>query len=441
MFFSWLAGYSAPMSQPQPEVGVSRKAAGGDTDLPPLRTIDLFAGCGGLTQGFVEALHEGQAVYRPVAAVELDAAAAATYAVNFSKRFGAHIHQGDIAAWVDQSEALPEADIVLGGPPCQGFSRLGNQDPHDERNQLWRHYLKVVSTVRPMVFVMENVDAFRKSPEFRLLIDETRAGGSLSEYRIFDDLLNSADYGVPQRRFRTIAVGIRKDLLLASDSGSPVCVEEISDLELQSRLIPSPAPGPQRTVWQTISDLVLRKLSPELPARERVVNGQDVAGPFSMDELHLSRNGIKPISMARYRSIPEGGNRFNIPFDLLSPCWKKHKSGSADVMGRLHRDKPSVTIRTEFFKPEKGRYLHPWLHRPITHLEAARLQGFPETFQWCGSRTQIARQIGNAVPVGLGRAIAEHLAPLLLAQRDIHNPRTPRVPRVHKPRRRLAAAA
>ncbi|MFI1563880.1 DNA cytosine methyltransferase [Streptomyces sp. NPDC020490] len=429
------------MSYVHPEVGGSWEALGGDTYLPPLRTIDLFAGCGGLTQGFVDARHDGCAVYRPVAAVELDPAAAATYSVNFAKCFGAHIHQGDIAEWVDRPGAIPEADIVLGGPPCQGFSRLGNQDPNDERNQLWRHYLKVVSTVRPMVFVMENVDAFRKSPEFRLLLDETREGRTLSDYLIFDALLNAADYGVPQRRFRTIAVGVRKDLLVEAESGSIHRIDELTDLELQARLIPSSAGAHQRTVWQTIADLVLRKLSPDLPSRSDTVNGNKIAGPFSMDELHLSRNGIRPISIARYRSIPEGGNRFDIPFELLSDCWKKHKTGSADVMGRLHRDKPSVTIRTEFFKPEKGRYLHPWLHRPITHLEAARLQGFPDTFRWCGSRSQIARQIGNAVPVGLGRAIAEHLAPLLLAQRELQARRTASVSRVRKARRRVPAAA
>lgn len=433
------AGYSAPMSQPQPEVGTSKEEAGGDTGLPPLRTIDLFAGCGGLTQGFVDARHGGRTVYRPVAAVELDRAAAATYAVNFAEKFGAHIHQGDIAEWVDGPGGLPKADIVLGGPPCQGFSRLGNQDPNDVRNQLWRHYLKVVSTVRPMAFVMENVDAFRKSPEFGLLLEETRDGGVLSDYLIYDDLLNAADYGVPQRRFRTIAVGIRKDL--RADVGSSRVIKDLTDMELQAALIPAPSSGLEHTVWQTISDLVLRKLSPELPSRQVTVNGREIAGSFAMDELHLRRNGIKPISMARYRSIPEGGNRFNIPFELLSPCWKKHTSGSADVMGRLHRDKPSVTIRTEFFKPEKGRYLHPWLHRPITHLEAARLQGFPETFRWCGSRSDIARQIGNAVPVGLGRAIAEHLAPLLLAQRERESGSTVTAPRVRKPRRKLAAAA
>lgn len=151
------------MRQPHNEVDAS-EAEEGDPGLPPLRTIDLFAGCGGLTQGFVDAKYGGRPVYRPVAAVELDRAAAATYAVNFTEKFGAHIHQGDIADWVDRPRGLPEADIVLGGPPCQGFSRLGNQDPNDARNQLWRHYLDVVSTVRPMAFVMENVDAFRNSP-------------------------------------------------------------------------------------------------------------------------------------------------------------------------------------------------------------------------------------------------------------------------------------
>lgn len=426
------------MSQPQVEVGVSPTVAVGDADVAPLRTIDLFAGCGGLTQGFVDARHGERAVYRPVAAVELDRAAAATYAVNFGQTFGAHIHQGDIAQWVGRPEGIPEADVVLGGPPCQGFSRLGNQDPNDERNQLWRHYLQVVSTVRPMVFVMENVDAFRKSPEFRLLINETREGGALSEYIVFDDLLNAADHGVPQRRFRTIAVGVRRDLRI--ESASTHKIEDLTELELQATLIPSPSGGPQRTVWQTISDLVLRKLSPELPSRRSPVNGQEIAGPFSMDELHLSRNGIKPLSLKRYRAIPEGGNRFDIPDELLAPCWRKHKTGSADVMGRLYRDRPSVTIRTEFFKPEKGRYLHPWLHRPITHLEAARLQGFPDTFEWCGGRSEIARQIGNAVPVGLGRAIAEHLAPLLLAQRHLQTTNIPRVPRVRQSPRRLPAA-
>ena len=98
----------------------------------------------------------------------------------------------------------------------------------------------------------------------------------------------------------------------------------------------------------------------------------------------------------------------DLPGHLELACWKDFK-GAADVMGRLMWDKPSVTIRTEFFKPEKGRYLHPVAHRTLTHQEAARLQGFPDSFQWCGSKASIARQIGNAVPPPLGEAIARHI--------------------------------
>jgi DNA (cytosine-5)-methyltransferase 1 len=384
-----------------------------DDDTVPsgrFRMIDLFAGCGGLTKGFVDARHDGRALFEPIAAVEIDPAAAATYAANF----GPHVYQGDITAWVRREGGIPRADIVLGGPPCQGFSRLGNQDPSDERNQLWRQYLAVVHEVRPKIFVMENVDAFRRSPEFQLLIDEaTRPGGLLKDYIIRHELISADEHGVPQRRRRTILIGARKDLVAP---GSGERLEELSEYDLLNLLFPVPSQDDPVTVWKTISDLILKKLNSQLPERETMINGRSIQGPFHMGELHLRRNGITAHSLKRYSHIPEGGNRFDIPYNLLSNCWKKHKTGSADVMGRLYRDKPSVTIRTEFFKPEKGRYLHPWLHRPITHLEAALLQSFPMDFKWCGTRNEIARQIGNAVPVGLARVIAEHLAPLLLAQ-------------------------
>jgi len=113
--------------------------------------------------------------------------------------------------------------------------------------------------------------------------------------------------------------------------------------------------------------------------------------------------------LKRFAKIPEHGNRFNLPDELLSPCWRRHVTGTGDVMGRLHLDKPSVTIRTEFFKPEKGRYLHPTEDRVITHYEAAMIQGFPEDYQWVGTREEIARQIGNAVPIPLGQAIGRQL--------------------------------
>ena len=102
--------------------------------------------------------------------------------------------------------------------------------------------------------------------------------------------------------------------------------------------------------------------------------------------------------------------------ELTPGCWLRKKSGGTDLFGRLWWDKPSVTIRTEFFKPEKGRYLHPEQHRPITHREAARLQSFPDSFQFMGSKIEIAKQIGNAVPPLLAEKIADCVDRLLLAR-------------------------
>ena len=99
--------------------------------------------------------------------------------------------------------------------------------------------------------------------------------------------------------------------------------------------------------------------------------------------------------------------------DITPQCWIKKKQGGTDLFGRLWWDRPSVTIRTEFFKPEKGRYLHPEQHRPITHREAARIQSFPDDFIFFGSKTEIAKQIGNAVPVKLAAAIAQKAVEIL----------------------------
>src|SRR6266542_1262605 len=115
--------------------------------------IDLFAGCGGLTAGFT-----GTGRFRSVAAVELDPFAAATYAMNFGED---HVFAGDVADWL--KEGAHEADVVLGGPPCQGFSALGTRNPRDPRNSLWRRYVDTVHRVRPLAFVIENVPQFLTS--------------------------------------------------------------------------------------------------------------------------------------------------------------------------------------------------------------------------------------------------------------------------------------
>ncbi|MEE4424772.1 DNA cytosine methyltransferase [Streptomyces bugieae] len=421
----------------------------------PITVIDLFSGAGGLTQGFLRVAADGSVIaeddsatasaFTPVAAVEVDAAAAMTYAENFGDISGdtAHIYLGDIANWAQ--EDLPKAEVILGGPPCQGFSGLGKENPNDPRNQLWRQYFKVVEKVNPKVFVIENVDRFITSQEFDHLRTEFKEAG----YEICEKLLNSADFGVPQARRRTIIIGTRSDLPMVTHPRP-------THQRVDQPPIPAPRPGgdtqlsfmeplvhshevqnPWVTLAECLKDVTPRVTTTDLPhvtadgtpASVRISRKIEetghldrdfmeriramMPGPFRSSQLHIGRNPTA-LSLARYKAIPRGGNRHHLAHAsqangklLSTESWMNHQSGSGDVMGRLVWEKPSVTIRTEFFKPEKGRYLHPDEHRPITHLEAALIQGFPQNFRWFGSKSQIARQIGNAVPVGLGTAIAK----------------------------------
>jgi DNA (cytosine-5)-methyltransferase 1 len=316
----------------------------------------------------------------------MDVAAAATYAQNHRE---ANVYVGPIQDWLRDAE-VPEVDVIIGGPPCQGFSTLGKQDVEDDRNALWLEYARTIAKAAPRYFVVENVAAFMKSPQFAQFQEAVEPGGMLSEYTFRAQVLNAADYGAHQARKRAVLIGHRRDVSAPN--------------------WPRPTHrGDHPTVRQALRGVGYAWDSVELPERHITFNGRELPGAFRTTELHLGR-AYSPLSRKRFRAIPEGGNRFDIPFDLLAPCWRTHTSGSADVMGRLHWDAPSVTIRTEFFKPEKGRYLHPEADRAITHLEAALLQGFPREYLWVGSKVAIARQIGNAVPLPLGRAIGKVLA-------------------------------
>ncbi|MFJ2675218.1 DNA cytosine methyltransferase [Streptomyces sp. NPDC087525] len=388
-----------------------------------IKVVDLFAGAGGFSAGFraYEPTGPGSSPFRSVAAVEFDEAAAATYAENFGS---AHVANIDITAW-DAKPYEGQVDVVMGGPPCQGFSALNRDDlkkkppkADDPRNQLWREYMRVVTTIKPKIFVLENVDRFLKSQEFSDLAKATEVGGDLSDYTLCAKVLNSADYGVPQARRRAIVIATRKDL------GEPLA--HPSPTHSRNAGLPQPTLDEQDqpvplAPWVAVGPAVFSltpKTAPEinLPDRDGKPLGVILPGPYRTNELHIGRTPTE-LSLARYRAIGRGGNRHDLRGQwatihgeetyLSTVSWDKHNSGSGDVMGRMHQDRPSVTIRTEFYKPEKGRYLHPVEDRPITHYEAALIQGFPEDFKWFGSKIQIARQIGNAVPVGLGRVLAQ----------------------------------
>lgn len=349
---------------------------------PRYRVVDLFAGCGGISAGF-----QRSGLFQPVAAIEQDPYAAATYAANFGED---HIVCGDIAEWVTGD--LPEADVVVGGPPCQGFSNLGAKREDDDRNDLWEHYVDALVKIQPQVFLLENVDRFLKTHQFESLRRVVKHG-RLRPYRIDFDVVRATDFGSAQLRKRAIVIGTHRDL---------------DRVEVPRTRLPE---NKWRTLRQALNKVpaFVAEDHVDLPERESVVKfGREMQGYYRTNELHVTRY-YSPLSKKRFDAIPPGGNRQSLPPDLQAPCWRKHTSGSLDVMGRLRWDKPSVTIRTEFYKPEKGRYLHPDEDRALTPYEAALLQGFPDGFRWWGPKYEICRQIGNAVPVELATALAKHI--------------------------------
>jgi DNA (cytosine-5)-methyltransferase 1 len=341
--------------------------------------MDLFAGAGGFTRGFVST---GR--YEPVMAVDCDAHATATYAANFGVD---HVLTDDVSLL--RHSSLPRTDVVIGGPPCQGFSLLGRRRSDDPRNRLWRDYVAVLKRARPAFFVLENVPGFVKSEEFRLFREQTVGNGDLREFELETHLLNAHHYGTAQARKRAIVIGRRRGL---DPLGPPPRTE-------------SPVLADAFPPWVTA-----QPSTEPWPERRWAPRGHaPVPGAFKLHELHAA-SPPSALAESRYRAVPPGGSRLDLPEALMTPSWRRHTTGAGDVMGRLHWDRPSVTIRTEFFKPEKGRFLHPDEHRPLTHAEAALIQGFDSSHVWCGSRSSVARQIGNAVPPPLARAVAHLIA-------------------------------
>ncbi|MBN1126341.1 MAG: DNA cytosine methyltransferase [Sedimentisphaerales bacterium] len=312
--------------------------------------IDLFAGCGGMSYGLKKA------GFSNLLAVEWDASCCETFRQNISPRI--------LQCAIQEVENFPCCDLLIGGPPCQGFSNLGERVPNDPRRQLWRHFLRAVKDANPLIFIMENVPPLLKSAEYEEIVRVARQLG----YEVASRILNAADYGVPQQRKRAFLIGSRV--------GSPVFPDPTYRNPRESPTFENVNLPHWKTVRDAIGDL------PCFPTGKN---------------WHIGRNPTE-LSLQRYRCVPPGGNRFDLPPELTPECWKKKTQGGTDLFGRLWWDQPSVTIRTEFYKPEKGRYLHPEEDRPITHREAARLQGFDDQFVFKGKRIEVGIQIGNAVP-------------------------------------------
>ncbi len=309
--------------------------------------VDLYAGAGLFSYAFK------QAGFRIKRALEIDAVAAATYAANL----GNHVEVADVA----KSEPTGRCNVLIAGPPCQGFSTLGRRHAGDPRNRLSLEVVRWAETLRPNVIVIENVAAFLDSPVWRRVTQRLEGEG----YQVDSFVLDAFDYGCPQVR--------RRSFTIANRHGRQVL------------------PPRRRRNVQSVRD-AWRGL-PTQP------NGEN----------HHYAPEPSEIALARMRVIPSGGDKRDVMRrapHLTPPSWWRLSCEVTDAWGRMEWDKPCNTLRTALQNASKGRYIHPEQHRVISLREAARLHSIPDKWQFVGLPTQIARQIGNSVPPSLGRAIA-----------------------------------
>ena len=262
--------------------------------------------------------------------------AAETYRANF----GTHVTEEDIENILqNRPKSIPEADVVIGGPPCQGFSLLNKKRSKDIRRGLWRPFLDVVELTGASVFLMENVPQLLGSLEYHEIVQAaTRLGFTLASAK-----LCAADYGVAQVRYRAFILGCRfadssevfppkKTHYNPKNGYAPGLSEAVSEY------VRFPKP------WRTVRDVIA-----DLP----IPNGTEITDDPPPLNLHFGRNPRK-LSIARYNAIPkEGMNRFDLQkraLHLTPKCWIRKTSGGTDLFGRLWWDRPAFTIRTEFFR-------------------------------------------------------------------------------------------
>ncbi|QHE51683.1 DNA cytosine methyltransferase [Pontibacillus sp. HMF3514] len=402
--------------------------------------IDLFAGCGGFSEGFY------QAGFRALAHVEIDSHACET--IKERMRYYGYSEEEIQASVLNEDLTDPgikfqlanlveeqDVDIVVGGPPCQSFSSLGRaKDPdsmkHDPRNFLFENYIDIINYFNPKIFVFENVKGILNANVNDERIIDTILDRMSENYKVTKDLkkivLNSVNYGVPQTRERVIIVGVRHDLTVTPEE----IYESIEYTHHDVNGFPDESLESYVTVGEAISDLP--KLRPgegaeQFDFKPEALNRytKKLRDPeFGYLYNHYAR-GHNEQDMERYRLMSKNlwtlGELYeNVPSLVHA---KKRLFNNSYVVQQ--KDKPGRTIIAHLYK-DGNQFIHPdhTQARTFTVREAARIQSFPDDFKFMGSRTQQYKQVGNAVPPLMAKQIAESIKKYLMQIEETNDVRS-----------------
>ena len=350
--------------------------------------IDLFAGCGGLSKGFMDAGFE------IAVGVDNDEAALDTFRFNHPGAVGmnADLSKQETFDEIRKIAGSREIDVVIAGPPCQGFSLTGPRNFDDERNKLYLAVIEIVRQYQPKAFIIENVPGMATLYNGQIK-DEILKRFRDMGYNIDCKVLTAADYGVPQMRKRLIFMGIRADV------GMPKFPEPIF------------TPDNYRTCRDALSDLPARvdDLGQEVDAYDRPPTTEYqrlMRGECEILYNHVA-TAHKQFVKDTIALVPEGGNYKDLP-----PGWGESRKFN-EAWTRYDGNKPSKTIDTGH-----RNHFHYEYNRVPTIRENARLQSFPDSFVFKGTKTQQNRQVGNAVPPLLGFALAKEIRNIIQESSD-----------------------
>lgn len=344
--------------------------------------IDLFSGCGGLSLGFMK---EGYTVKK---AVEFDKKIANVYIMNHPE---VDMIIDDIRN-IDQSGAFKkgDADVIIGGPPCQGFSMAGARIREgfidDPRNYLFKHYFNVVKNVKPKVFIMENVKGIKTMQNGKIFEEIQKIFQDPNRlddqpYHLYCRIIKAVNFGIPQKRERMIIIGTTID---------NVDIEKLWNLTIEDIKKEYPTYFDMVTVMDAIGNMPSPTIDGVVLNPKPVTNYQKYLASSSDILTNHTKTNHSKLAIERMNQIDNGQN-----FTVLE---EKINSVHSGAYGRLCWDEQAPTITTRFDTPAGGRFIHPCDNRTLTPREAARIQSFPDDFVFYGNKTTICKTIGNAVP-------------------------------------------